>query len=151
MKRQFGALAALSCSRLAGAAHGTAPLSLWRLDCGTIDIADLGDFSDTGLFARQKRRCPPAAISSNGDRLLLWDPAWTAPSRVSEGQGGSFLKERLVTQLERIGVKPADVTYVGLSHYHYDHTGQRRTSQCDFADRQGDWEVSGLATRRAAL
>ena len=34
------------------------------------------------------------------------------------------LRARIVDQLARIGVRPEQVTIVGISHYHFDHTGQ---------------------------
>jgi glyoxylase-like metal-dependent hydrolase (beta-lactamase superfamily II) len=32
------------------------------------------------------------------------------------------LRQRLITQLAEVGYSPADITYLALSHYHYDHT-----------------------------
>ena len=32
------------------------------------------------------------------------------------------LRRRLVAQLAEVGYSPADITYLALSHYHYDHT-----------------------------
>jgi glyoxylase-like metal-dependent hydrolase (beta-lactamase superfamily II) len=100
-------------------------LKLWRLDCGSIDV-DLQDFSDTGLYVGQKRTLTASCyLVRDGDRLLLWDTGLDGElAGKPKDKDGSLLKERLVTQLARIGVKPADVTFVGLSHYHYDHTGQ---------------------------
>lgn len=100
-------------------------LQLWRIDCGSIDV-ELAPFSDTGLYAGQKRTLVASCyLIRDGDKLLLWDTgldgALAGKPRDSEG---SLLKERIGTQLRRIGVKPTDVTIVGISHYHYDHTGQ---------------------------
>lgn len=126
------------------APQAEAPLSLWRLDCGSIDIADLGVFSDTGLYSGQKKTLVASCyLIRSGDRYLLWD---TGLDGALAGKGkdsdGSLLKEKIVDQLARIGVAPADITYVGLSHYHYDHTGQ----VADFPTAtllpgNGDWEV----------
>src|SRR3546814_2198929 len=41
------------------------PLSLWRLDCGTLDIDDLGVFSDTGLYAGQKKDRKSTRLNSS--------------------------------------------------------------------------------------
>lgn len=127
-------------------------ISLWRLDCGTIDIGDLGDFSDTGLYAGEKRTLAASCyLIRNGNRYLLWDIGLDgALAGKPKDKEGSFLKEKIVTQLQRIGVKPADVTYVGLSHYHYDHTGQA----ADFPGSslltgKGDWEVIKVWPRAA--
>lgn len=121
-----------------------APLSLWRLDCGSLDIADLGVFSDTGLYAGQRKTLVASCyLIRNGDRYLLWDTGLDgALAGKPKNKEGSLLKEKIVDQLARIGVKPEDVAYVGISHYHYDHTGQI----ADFPDAtlltgKGDWEV----------
>lgn len=142
-------LAAICFAGLGGmqappAAGPKAPLSLWRLDCGTLDVQDLGVFSDTGRYAGKKKQLVASCyLIRSGDRLLLWDTgldgALAGKPRDAEG---SLLRERLVDQLARIGVRPADITYVGISHYHYDHTGQ----VADFPDATlltgaGDWEV----------
>lgn len=119
-------------------------LQLWRLDCGSLDIADLGDFSDTGLYRGQRKTLVDSCyLVRNGDRLLLWDTGLDgALAGKPKDKEGSFLKERLAPQLARIAVKPQDVTFVGISHYHYDHTGQ----VADFPDAtlltgKGDWEI----------
>ena len=36
------------------------------------------------------------------------------------------LRNRIVDQLARIDVRPEQVSIVGISHYHGDHTGQAR-------------------------
>src|SRR3546814_9975242 len=99
---------------------------LWRLDCGTLDIDDLGVFSDTGLYAGQKKTLVASCyLVQDGDRLLLWDTGVDgALAGKPKDAEGTFLKEKIVTQLGRIGFDAGDVTYVGISHYHYDHTGQ---------------------------
>jgi glyoxylase-like metal-dependent hydrolase (beta-lactamase superfamily II) len=101
------------------------PLQLWRLDCGSLEV-DLSTFSDTGLYAGQKRTLTSSCyLIRNGDQYLLWDTGLDgALAGKPRDKDGSQLKERLVTQLARIGVKPGDVKYVGISHYHFDHTGQ---------------------------
>lgn len=101
------------------------PLQLWRLDCGSLDL-NLADFSDTGLYAGERRTLPSGCyLIKNGDRLLLWDTGLDgALAGKAKDAQGSLLRERIVPQLARIGVKPQDVTFVGISHYHYDHTGQ---------------------------
>lgn len=119
-------------------------VQLWRLDCGSLDV-QLGDFSDTGLYAGQKRTLVASCyLVRDGDRYLLWDTGvdGTLAGRPKD-KGGTLLKEKIVAQLAQIGVKPDAVTYVGISHYHYDHTGQLP----DFAGStlligKGDWEVA---------
>lgn len=100
-------------------------LSMWRLDCGTIDV-DLENFSDTGLYPGEKRTLAASCyLIKNGEQLLLWDTGLDgALAGKPKDKDGALLRERIVTQLARIGVRPEKVNFLGISHYHYDHTGQ---------------------------
>jgi glyoxylase-like metal-dependent hydrolase (beta-lactamase superfamily II) len=120
------------------------PLSLWRLDCGSIDVADLGVFSDTGLYSGQKKTLVASCyLVRSGNRLLLWDTGLDgALAGKPKDKDGSFLREKITSQLARLGISPSEVTFVGISHYHYDHTGQA----ADFPNAtlltgKGDWEA----------
>lgn len=101
------------------------PVSMWRLDCGTLDV-DLSTFSDTGLYAGERRTLVASCyLIKHGRRFLLWDTGLDgALAGKPKDKEGSFLRERLVAQLDRVGLKPSDVSFVGISHYHYDHVGQ---------------------------
>lgn len=123
-------LAALILSFIGFASAGSAepvvdPIKLWRLDCGTIDV-DLASFSDTGLYQGERRTLAASCyLIGKGNQFLLWDTGLDgALAGKPKDAQGSFLKERLIPQLARIGVEPNQITFVGISHYHYDHTGQ---------------------------
>jgi N-acyl homoserine lactone hydrolase len=138
------AAAAIAWSGVHAQPAAPAQVQLWRLDCGSLDV-ELGMFSDTGLYAGQKRTLVASCyLVRNGDRYLLWDTGLDgALAGKPKSKEGSLLREKIVVQLARIGIRPEAVTYVGISHYHYDHTGQLP----DFAKStlligKGDWEVA---------
>jgi glyoxylase-like metal-dependent hydrolase (beta-lactamase superfamily II) len=119
-------------------------LKLWRLVCGTLDVDKLEDYSDTGLYAGEKKTFAASCyLIRNGNRYMLWDTGVDgALAGHPKDKDGTFLERKIIDQLAQIGVKPAEVEYVGISHYHYDHTGQ----VMDFAGStlligKGDWEV----------
>ncbi len=127
MKLMLSALLALSAT--AGAAQEAAPdappIKLWRLDCGTIDVR-LSNYSDTGLYeGRYRTLVASCYLIKHGDRYLLWDTGLdgTIAGKPKDAER-RLLKERIVPQLARIGVKPEDVSFVGVSHHHFDHIGQ---------------------------
>lgn len=94
-----------------------AGVEMWRLDCGAIKGADLSWFSDTHRYDGRKRDLVVSCyLIRHGDQYLLWDA----------GFGGKALGDHptVVAQLARIGVKPEQVKFVGISHRHGDHTGQ---------------------------
>lgn len=105
-----------------------APLSLARLDCGTIAVSDIDVFSDTYLYeGKSKTLTASCYLIRRGDNIMIWDSGVSgalAGKSESEWVFTISLKERLVDQLARAGVKPGDVDYIGISHYHDDHTGQ---------------------------
>jgi N-acyl homoserine lactone hydrolase len=113
-----------------------APLRVYVLDCGTLRVAD------PSRFQLKKEELGVLDLSvgcyliSHPRGTLIWDvgavpdDAWT-PSGDSvtyrvvlpDSQTRDVtVRKRLRDQLATIGISPAAVTYIALSHYHYDHT-----------------------------
>lgn len=129
LKRLLGfALGCFAAAAPATAQPSRPALQMWRLDCGEIHVTNLDVFSDTYAYVgRQMTLTDSCYLIRNGDRYLLWDtglPGELAGSSVSEGPFRMSLRERVRDQLGRIGVRPEQVTFVGISHYHDDHIGQ---------------------------
>lgn len=126
------------------AAQPTSSVELWRLDCGTIDIADLGDFSDVGQYRGEKKTLVASCyLIRDGDKYLLWDTGLDGDlAGKPRDANGSKLTKTLVTQLAQLGLRPSDIDYVGISHYHYDHTGQLRDfPTATLLEGKNDWEI----------
>jgi hypothetical protein len=64
-------IAALAFPAMAApAAH----LRLWRLDCGTIQISDLNEYSDTFAYMGQTKRLVGSCyLIEHGERHNFWD------------------------------------------------------------------------------
>lgn len=142
------AAALLASSATAQPAKPVSPgVSITRLDCGSIRVSDFDVFSDSYLYpGKVKQLTSSCYLVRHGDQYLLWDTGVDGALAGKPAQtGGVFtilLKERIVDQLARLGVKSGDVDYVGVSHYHDDHTGQA----ADFPAAtllmgRGDWEA----------
>jgi glyoxylase-like metal-dependent hydrolase (beta-lactamase superfamily II) len=106
---------------LAVPAQAASELSLARFDCGTpqAPVAVNQRFSDTYAYGDLKIQFVFSCyLIKHGDDYLLWDTghAMTAPNVAP--------KVSLVDYLAKIDVKPEQIKYVGISHYHGDHTGQ---------------------------
>jgi len=124
-----------------------APVSLTRLDCGSIKVSDFDVFSDTYLYPGQPKQLTASCyLVRHGDQYLLWDSgvagSLAGKPAATEWVFTISLKERIVDQLARLSLKPADIDYVGISHYHDDHTGQA----ADFPAAtlligSGDWDA----------
>lgn len=117
----------------------TPDVSLTRLDCGTpgAPTAVNPRFSDTYAYGDLKLQFVFSCyLIKHGSDYLLWDTghATTAPDVAP--------KVSLVDQLAKLELKPEQIKYVGISHYHGDHTGQAGSfPQSTLLIGKGDWEV----------
>jgi len=125
-----GVLTTLAGLLLAGTAQAApAPISLWRLDCGKIVAFDLNEFSDTDAYVGQHKDLAASCyLIRHGDTWMLWDTGLPKAmlNHVPDPKQGldAVLTVTIVDQLARLGVKPSDIAIVGISHEHFDHTGQ---------------------------
>ena len=104
---------------------------LYVIDCGSAHSTDQSLWSpdvNSGVPIDLANNCYLLHHPSEG--YLLWDTGITDRlAALPEGQYVPPLKQTwrrgqtLVAALEGLGVKPADVRYVALSHFHPDHTG----------------------------
>src|SRR5437667_5822672 len=132
----IGAGALLSLS----AAAQTAPeVTLTRIECGTgakpTIVAER--FSDT--FAYSKDLALTFTFScyliKHGDETMVWDTGF-AP-----GSNPNAPKVGIVERLAEVNVKPEQVKYVGISHFHGDHTGQLSPfASATLLIGKGDWD-----------
>ena len=103
-------------------------VKLWRLDCGAF-TAPRDNFSD--LFAHpgeQASYVDSCYLIRHGQDLMLWDAGLPLTLKDqpenSSTQVHMSLRVSIADQLAQLGFKAADVTILGLSHNHSDHTGQ---------------------------
>jgi N-acyl homoserine lactone hydrolase len=115
------ALGASLFAGIATSAQAAPQLELARLDCGTPQAPTPVNerFSDTYAYGDLKLQFVFSCyLIKHGDDYMLWDTghAMTAPNVAP--------KVSLVDDLAKIDVKPDQIKYVGISHFHADHTGQ---------------------------
>ncbi len=123
------ALFAITTMNCAQAKATPSALKLYTFDCGTLQAADMDGFSSAGDYANTTATLAGTCFlvrHKKGD--LLWDTGLPGDiaSQKSTVSGNFTLSmgKTLVTQLFEIGLKPADVEFVTVSHGHFDHTGQ---------------------------
>src|SRR5262249_17348909 len=110
-----GALFALAVPALA------ADMALGRLDCGTPQAptaVNVRFSAPSGYGALKVQLVYTSYLIKHGEDYLLWDTghAMTAPNVAPKGS--------IVDQLAKAELKPDQIKFVGISHYHADHTGQ---------------------------
>ena len=134
-------LAASLAAAFAAPAFAQSPeLSLTRFECGTSrGPADVNTrFSDTwaypgGLTLNLTFSC---YLVKHGSDYMVWDTGFGPDA------GATAPKSTLVEQLAKQGVKPEQVKFVGISHYHGDHIGQAHMfPAATLLIGKGDWDV----------
>src|SRR5467141_619077 len=116
----------------AGAVHAadSGVQRMYALNCGEsrtndvsmwspgIDVDKSRDFSDNCYLIR------------HGRDMMLWDTGMSdaiagKPDGVTAAGGllTLWVRRTLASQLREIGVAPADITHIAISHFHADHSG----------------------------
>jgi len=139
MNRISTMLAAGAAAVVLAASAQAADVSITRLDCGTPQepTAVNQRFSDTFAYGDMKRQFVYSCyVIKHGDDYLLWDTghSMTAPKVAP--------KVSIVDQLAKLNIKPDQIKYVGISHYHADHTGQVGSfPKAELLIGTGDWDA----------
>ncbi len=122
------------------AAQPAAEVTLTRFsDCGTPQAPTEVNlrFSDTYSLGNLKTQFVFSCyLIKHGDQYMLWDTghSMTAPNVAP--------KVSVVDQLAQLGVKPEQINFIGISHYHADHTGQIASfPQSMVLIGKGDWDA----------
>lgn len=111
-------VALLAAGAVSAWAQAAPEVTLTRLDCGN-GFNDQRRFSDT--FAYTNPQVPftfSCYVVRHGNDYLVWDTGYLP------GSNANAPKVTLLEQLARMNVRPEQVKYVGISHFHADHTGQ---------------------------
>jgi N-acyl homoserine lactone hydrolase len=116
----------------------TPEVTLTRIDCGTgAKPTNVNErFSDT--FAYKDLNLVftfSCYLIKHGDEYMVWDTGF-AP-----GSNPNAPKVGIVERLKELKVTPDQVKYVGISHFHGDHTGQLiNFPKATLLIGKGDWE-----------
>jgi N-acyl homoserine lactone hydrolase len=99
---------------------------LYVLDCGKITGVGAANFGFKDGELATTEMFTPCFLIVHPKGTLMWDTGQITDANVKEDgtptqQGAFTVTKRLSTQLAAIGYSPADITYLGLSHYHGDH------------------------------
>lgn len=122
------------------------PVSLTRLDCGAVQVNNLNAFSDTDAYTGQSKRLTDSCyLIQHGDIYMLWDTG------LPEALKGAAIDDKaamsptvtatIKEQLAQLGVKPEQISLIGISHYHFDHIGQAAGfPNAKLMIGKGDWD-----------
>ena len=127
---------AAALTTLPASAQTLPEVSLARLDCGTPVLNIVARFNDTWAFTDNKVLFTYSCyLIKRGDEYMLWDTGHALTA------GAPAPKVSIVDQLAQINVKPEQIKYIGISHYHADHTGQLASFPgATVLIGKGDWD-----------
>jgi N-acyl homoserine lactone hydrolase len=112
-------------------------IALARIECGTGGAREVNQrFSDTWAYGDRKINFVYSCyLVKHGDSYLLWDTG-----HAMNAKGGVAPKVSVVDQLAQGNLTPDHIQYVGISHYHGDHTGQVASfPKATLLIGRGDW------------
>jgi N-acyl homoserine lactone hydrolase len=119
-------------------AQAPADVTLTRIDCGTgATPTDVGQrFTDTFAYKDLKLTFTFSCyLIKHGNAYMVWDTGF-AP-----GTNPNAPKVGIVDRLKELNVTPDQVTFVGISHFHADHTGQLDPfKNATLLIGKGDWD-----------
>ena len=139
MLKPLSLLALCAGALIALPASGQTPeVTLTRIDCGTgATPTNVNErFSDTFAFKGLSLVFTFSCyLIKHGDDYMVWDTGF-AP-----GTSPNAPKVSLADYLAQVKVKPEQIKYVGISHFHGDHTGQLAPfTNATLLIGKGDWD-----------
>lgn len=110
-------------------------VKLYAFNGGTVMVNNLELFSqDTTYHGQTKEFADPYYVISHPKGNLMWDAglpegliAMGSPYTDPSGAFTVSRQDSVVNQLKSIGMTPADINYLALSHTHFDHSGHANT------------------------
>jgi N-acyl homoserine lactone hydrolase len=123
--------AILAASPMAMAQRKAQPpnsLRVYVLDCGRLDIPDVTPYQLKKEDMATTVMSVPCFLIAHPKGTLMWDVGAVPDSAIPPGgtgrlRGYGTSAKTLRSQLAEIGYAPADITYLALSHFHWDHVG----------------------------
>jgi glyoxylase-like metal-dependent hydrolase (beta-lactamase superfamily II) len=151
LKRWILAIGANALLAAPALAQGAPEVTLTRLECGTHgaprDVGGRSAFTDTYAFAGLKLQIVYSCyLIKHGNDYMVWDAGF------GKSAGATAPKETIPEQLAKIGLKPDNVKYIGISHYHGDHIGQADLfAGSTLLIGKGDWEALTIPAKASPM
>lgn len=126
---------ALAAGALVSFSAWAQEVTLTRLDCGS-GSNDPRRFSDTYAYTETTKPFTFSCyVVKHGTDVMIWDTGYLP------GSVPNATNKPLADLLKEISVAPEAVKFVGISHFHADHTGQLAPlSNATLLIGKGDWD-----------
>jgi len=120
---------------LAASAQTPPEVTLTRLDCGS-GVNDPRRFSDSFAYTETTKPFTFSCyVIRHGNDVMVWDTGYLP------GSVPNATNKPIVELLKQINVNPDEVKFVGISHFHADHSGQLAPFRnATLLIGKGDWD-----------
>ena len=118
-------LAVIAVSGAVGKVMAAPPdVEMWRLDCGEYKDFDIAGMSDVFAYPSKKKTLSDGCyLIRHGKQFMLWDTGFS-PLSLIKHKSMVRMNQTLLVQLQKINIRAEQISIIGLSHRHFDHTGQ---------------------------
>jgi glyoxylase-like metal-dependent hydrolase (beta-lactamase superfamily II) len=100
---------------------------LYVFDCGSLNIPDTSAYQLKKEELATNYMSVACFLVAHPKGTLMWDVGAVPDASFKPGTPGTLryatATKTLTSQLAEIGYAPADITYLALSHFHWDHIG----------------------------
>jgi N-acyl homoserine lactone hydrolase len=101
---------------------------LYVFDCATLDIPDTSPYGFKKEELASPKMSAPCFLVAHPKGTLMWDSGPVPDSNFKPGAATATMRYAIATKpltarLAEIGYAPSDITYLALSHFHWDHVG----------------------------
>ena len=111
--------------------HKTQPpksLRLYVFDCGSLDVPDVSPYRLKKENMATTYMSVLCFLVAHPKGTMIWDTGAVPDSAFKPGGAPPTLRyatavKPFTAQLAEIGYAPSDITYLALSHFHWDHVG----------------------------
>src|ERR1700674_1187028 len=105
---------------------------LYVFDCGSLNIPDTSPYQLKPEELGTTYMSVACFLVAHPKGTMIWDAGAVPDSAFKPGGGPATLRyatttKPLTAQLAEMGYVPADINYLALSHFHWDHVGNANT------------------------
>jgi N-acyl homoserine lactone hydrolase len=121
-------LAVAGCAFAQPKAKPPKSVRLYVIDCGTLAIPDISPYQLKKEELATTLMSAPCFLVAHPKGTLMWDAGPVPDSNFKPSGGPGTMRyatstKPLTARLAEIGYAPGDITYLSLSHFHWDHVG----------------------------
>jgi N-acyl homoserine lactone hydrolase len=103
-------------------------LRLYVFDCGSLNIPDTSPYQLRKEDLATTMMSVPCFLVAHPKGTMMWDTGAVPDSSFKSDGGPAMLRYAMATKpltarLAEVGYAPADIRYLALSHFHWDHVG----------------------------